>query len=345
MYDFPDDPVVRDLNVLLVGGAVRDLLLGRPIKERDWVVLGATPQSLLALGFQSVGRDFPVFLHPHTQEEFALARTERKVAAGHQGFEFSAHPDVTLEQDLSRRDFTINAMAIDRNGTLHDPFDGHSALQSRTLIPVGKAFREDPLRVFRGARFLAQLDGFSASAQLTNQVPAMASEFATLSVERLWAETVKAFDGHPEKFFQALNQWRIPEHLGLDEFFWETSNPDDSMSHRLADWNANAPDALDWPTRWRAPKELQTLLNDARQWRRQPETRQHLMLTAGVIKDTPRWQRLLAWIERHEDRQRLENAANRARQIQAKQLSDQYTGPALGQALKQAWLSALSDDG
>src|SRR5688500_6707330 len=132
-----------------VGGAVRDELLGLPVKDRDYVVVGATPEEMIQLGFKPVGREFPVFLHPETPEEYALARTERKVGRGYHGFEFHAAPDVTLEQDLARRDLTINAMASDEAGTLIDPFNGRADLQAGVLRHVSSAFAEDPVRIDR----------------------------------------------------------------------------------------------------------------------------------------------------------------------------------------------------
>ncbi len=141
------------MELYLVGGAVRDNLLGRPVTERDWVVVGATPDDLLTRGFRPVGKDFPVFLHPETHEEYALARTERKTAPGYHGFSVYAAPDVTLEEDLLRRDLTINAMARDRGGRLIDPYHGARDLEARWLRHVSPAFAEDPVRILRVARF------------------------------------------------------------------------------------------------------------------------------------------------------------------------------------------------
>ncbi len=149
------------MEVFLVGGAVRDELLGKPVTDRDWVVVGANPEQMLALGYTQVGRDFPVFLHPETHEEYALARTERKSGPGHRGFEVHAGADVTLEQDLARRDLTINAIARTTQGKLIDPFDGERDLRNQCLRHVSDAFSEDPLRVLRVARFAAQLPGFA----------------------------------------------------------------------------------------------------------------------------------------------------------------------------------------
>jgi len=149
----------------MVGGAVRDALLGLPVNDRDWVVVGATPHEMIGAGFLPVGKDFPVFLHPQTREEYALARTERKTARGYHGFTFHAEPDVTLEQDLARRDLTINAIAQDQHGVLVDPFHGQRDLRARVLRHVTDAFREDPVRILRVARFAARFTEFSLAPE------------------------------------------------------------------------------------------------------------------------------------------------------------------------------------
>jgi len=152
------------MKIYVVGGAVRDELLGVPVKDRDYVVVGATPEEMERLGYRPVGRDFPVFLHPQTHEEYALARTERKVARGYKGFSVHAAPDVTLEQDLERRDLTINAMARDPDGALIDPHGGERDLKAKLLRHVGPAFVEDPVRILRVARFAARF-GFSIAPE------------------------------------------------------------------------------------------------------------------------------------------------------------------------------------
>lgn len=206
------------MEVFLVGGAVRDELLGRTVRERDWVVVGADATEMLALGYRQVGRDFPVFLHPTTGEEYALARTERKVGPGHTGFEVHADATVTLEEDLARRDLTINAMARAGNGTLVDPWGGRRDLERRLLRHVSSAFREDPLRVFRVARFAAQLPEFEVAAETRSLIRTMALEdrLSELSAERVWAELDKALDAPaPERFVavlrecQALAPWLV----------------------------------------------------------------------------------------------------------------------------------------
>jgi tRNA nucleotidyltransferase (CCA-adding enzyme) len=199
------------MKVYLVGGAVRDKLLGLKVKERDWVVVGATPEDMERLGFKRVGKDFPVFLHPVTHEEYALARTERKVAPGHRGFVVHADPSVTLEEDLSRRDLTINAMAMDEAGNLIDPFGGLRDLQHRILRHVSDAFVEDPLRVLRVARFAAKLSplGFSVAPETLALMRKMVStgEIDALTPERVWQELKLALATEdPAKFFTVLRE-------------------------------------------------------------------------------------------------------------------------------------------
>ncbi len=200
---------MKDLQCYLVGGAVRDDLLGRPVKDRDWVVVGATAAELERLGYARVGRDFPVFLHPETHEEYALARTERKRGTGHRGFEVHADPEVTLEEDLARRDLTINAMARDAQGGLVDPYGGLADLRARVLRHVSPAFAEDPLRVLRVARFAAQLPGFEVAPETGALMRTMvaAGELDTLSAERIWQEFVRALAApEPERFVAVLRQ-------------------------------------------------------------------------------------------------------------------------------------------
>lgn len=199
------------MKIFLVGGAVRDRLLGLPPGDRDWVVVGETPESMLTLGFKPVGRDFPVFLHPDSGEEYALARTERKSAPGYRGFVVHADPSVTLEEDLQRRDFTINAIAQDADGTLVDPFDGARDIQARVLRHVGPAFIEDPLRVLRAARFMARFAplGFTVSPEtlaLMREIAA-SGELNTLVPERVWQELRRALESaRPSSFLSTLHQ-------------------------------------------------------------------------------------------------------------------------------------------
>lgn len=199
------------MSVFLVGGAVRDQLLNQPYKDGDWVVVGATPKQMLDLGFRQVGKDFPVFLHPETSEEYALARTERKQGHGYHGFDVQASPDVTLEQDLLRRDLTINAIAQAPDGTLIDPYGGQNDLKNRVLRHVSPAFGEDPLRVLRVARFAARLGplGFTVAEETLTLMRDMVSEGEVdhLVAERVWKETERALaDPQPRRYIETLRE-------------------------------------------------------------------------------------------------------------------------------------------
>ncbi|MDI1302445.1 MAG: multifunctional CCA addition/repair protein [bacterium] len=199
------------METYLVGGAVRDQLLGRPVHERDWVVVGARPEDLLTRGFRAVGRDFPVFLHPDSQEEYALARTERKSGSGHTGFICDFSPDITLEEDLVRRDLTVNAMARHPDGALIDPYGGQKDLEARVLRHVSSAFREDPLRVFRVARFAARYAvlGFHIADETMALMQTMAAsgELQSLTPERVWKETERALaEDSPDVYISVLRE-------------------------------------------------------------------------------------------------------------------------------------------
>jgi tRNA nucleotidyltransferase (CCA-adding enzyme) len=201
----------------LVGGAVRDALLGLPVKDRDWVVVGSSPQHMLDAGYLPVGKDFPVFLHPQTHEEYALARTERKTAPGYRGFAIHAAPDVTLEQDLARRDLTINSIAIHQDYTpadgifdqnaIIDPYGGHADLQHKVLRHVTTAFREDPVRILRLARFAARFADFTVAPETTALMQAMVEdgEVDHLVPERVWQEIAKGLmEDRPSRMFEVL---------------------------------------------------------------------------------------------------------------------------------------------
>jgi tRNA nucleotidyltransferase (CCA-adding enzyme) len=203
--------------VYLVGGAVRDALLGLPVQDRDWVVVGSTPEAMLAAGFVAVGRDFPVFLHPHTHEEYALARTERKTAPGYRGFAVHAHPDVTLDEDLARRDLTINSIAIPADTMpasgqfdaelVADPNGGRADLAQRVLRHVTPAFREDPVRILRLARFAARFSDFTVAPETTALMQAMVAdgEVDHLVPERVWQELAKGLmEAQPSRMFEVL---------------------------------------------------------------------------------------------------------------------------------------------
>jgi len=209
------------MQIYTVGGWVRDQLLGRPhaAGDRDWVVVGATPEAMLALGFRPVGRDFPVFLHPQTHEEYALARTERKSAPGYRGFVVHAAPDVTLEQDLARRDLTINAIAMDEAGRLVDPYGGRRDLQARLLRHVGPAFVEDPVRVLRLARFAARFADFGVAPETLELARRIVQqgEADALVPERAWQELARGLmEARPSRMVEVLGQcgllerWAVP---------------------------------------------------------------------------------------------------------------------------------------
>ena len=201
------------MKIYVVGGAIRDALLGLPVQDRDYVVVGATPEQMAAQGFRPVGRDFPVLLHPRTQEEYALARTERKTAAGYHGFQFYYAPDVTLEEDLARRDLTINAMAREvlsdgsLSGPVIDPYDGQADLQARIFRHVGEAFVEDPVRILRLARFAARFDGFVVAPETAALMARMVAlgEVDALVPERVWQELARGLlEAQPSRMLELL---------------------------------------------------------------------------------------------------------------------------------------------
>ncbi len=237
-------PLPQPVRIYRVGGSVRDELLGLPAGDRDWVVVGATPEIMLASGYRPVGKDFPVFLHPETQEEYALARTERKHGRGYRGFEFFATPDVSLEEDLARRDLTINAMARAPDGGLIDPHGGERDLQAGVLRHVSPAFAEDPLRVLRVARFAARF-GFTIADEtlaLMREIVAR-GELDTLAPERVFAEIARGLnEAHPSRMLVALRACNalgilIPE---VDALYGVRSDDDDAGAYteRALDWSA-----------------------------------------------------------------------------------------------------------
>jgi len=197
------------MQIYVVGGAVRDELLGRPNADRDYVVVGATPEAMLAQGFRPVGKDFPVFLDPRNNEEYALARTERKSGRGYHGFTFHTAPDVTLEEDLARRDLTVNAMARASDGSLVDPFGGQDDLRAKVLRHVGAAFAEDPVRILRIARFAARFADFSIAPETLSLMTAMveSGEVDHLVAERVWQELAKGLvEAKPSRMFEVLRE-------------------------------------------------------------------------------------------------------------------------------------------
>lgn len=260
------------MKTYLVGGAVRDQLLGITAHEHDWVVVGASPDELLALGYQPVGKDFPVFLHPETHEEYALARTERKTGPGYTGFEFHAAPDVTLEDDLKRRDLTINAIAQDETGKLIDPYNGQHDIEKRVLRHVSPAFAEDPVRILRVARFAARFAkrGFTIADETIKLMRTMTAkgEVDALVPERVWQELVRALaEPSPTEFFNTLNK---ADALAI--LFPELKQYDTTALERAAEQGASAATRFaillhqlnvasinDLCARYRAPREFSDL--------------------------------------------------------------------------------------
>ena len=200
-------PATTQFKTYIVGGAVRDELLGLPVKDKDYVVVGTTSQAMLDAGYRPVGKDFPVFLHPKTHDEYALARTERKTSAGYKGFTIHASPEVTLEEDLARRDLTINAIAKSSDGKLIDPFNGIKDIQAKTLRHVSAAFAEDPVRILRAARFAARFTDFNVAPETLNLMCQMVQngEVDALVSERVWQELSKGLmESKPSRMFEVL---------------------------------------------------------------------------------------------------------------------------------------------
>ena len=238
------------MKIFEVGGSVRDALLGLQNQDRDYVVVGATPDEMISLGYKPVGADFPVFLHPQTNAEYALARTERKTAPGYQGFVFHTSPDVTLEQDLARRDFTVNAIARDTDGALIDPYNGVSDLNARVLRHVGEAFLEDPVRVLRGARFAARFAalGFQIAPETKTLMQAitLSGELDHLVPERVWQELSRGLmEDRPSVMFEVLRACGALERLlpELDRLF---GVPQPAKSHPEIDTGVHVMMALDY---------------------------------------------------------------------------------------------------
>ncbi len=248
-------PMPAGVRIYSVGGSVRDELLGLPVVDRDWVVVGATPQQMLDLGYRAVGRDFPVFLHPVTHEEYALARTERKSGPGYRGFVVQASPEVTLEDDLARRDLTINAIARDPQGALIDPHCGVADIEARVLRHVSAAFTEDPVRILRMARFAARFAQFTVAPETMALARCMvdAGEVDALVAERVWQELAKGLSEHrPSRMFGVLRDCGalarvLPE---VDRLF---GVPQPDVHHPEVDTGLHVMMALDLAARARAP--------------------------------------------------------------------------------------------
>ena len=218
------------MKIYTVGGAVRDTIMGLPVHDRDYVVVGSTVEEMLSLGFTPVGKEFPVFLHPETKQEYALARTEKKVAPGYRGFVFHASPDVTLEEDLLRRDLTINAMAMSEEGEIIDPFGGRRDIENRVFRHVSEAFAEDPVRILRLARFAARFRDFSVAPETMELMKKMVTdgEVDALVPERVWKELSQGLmESMPSRMIQIMHDCGALERIFPEiEALWEVPQPE-----------------------------------------------------------------------------------------------------------------------
>ncbi|MCE1116944.1 MULTISPECIES: multifunctional CCA addition/repair protein [Pseudomonas] len=359
------------MQIYKVGGAVRDRLLGRPVSDIDWLVVGATVEQMQALGFRPVGADFPVFLHPKTGEEYALARTERKSGRGYGGFTFHASPDVTLEEDLIRRDLTINAMAEDEQGTLYDPYHGKRDLDERTLRHVSPAFAEDPLRVLRVARFAARYAplGFKVAEEtlgLMRQI-AESGELQALTAERSWKEIERALmESEPQVFIEVLRSCG-----GLRELMPELADGLDTLAalHQAA--SQHQPLSVRWACllrglqpaaikalnqRFKTPRECQELAALVGEYAERadhalalaPASLLDMLQKFDVYRRPQRFEDFIAACEMavlgsaYPPGEYLRGAAEAARTVNVKPLLEAgLTGQGLGEALKAERLKAL----
>lgn len=341
------------MKIYLVGGAVRDELLGLPVKERDYVVVGATPEEMVAQGFKPVGKDFPVFLHPQTHEEYALARTERKSGRGYKGFQVYAAPEVTLEEDLQRRDLTINAMAKGEDGVLVDPFGGRKDLQARILRHVSEAFAEDPVRILRVARFAARF-GFQVHEQTMALMRRMvdSGEADFLVPERVWQEFARGLgEAHPERMFDVLersglSRKLLPELQTIPAALSKAS----SLPVRFAVLTWGLSDVTAPCERLRAPNEVRDLAVTAGQVRQKlksstPEGLLELLKRADAFRRPERFADLLEAARLAEpgvDIARIERALKAAAAVDAGAIAAKAPTPVqIPQLIDEARLEAI----
>jgi tRNA nucleotidyltransferase (CCA-adding enzyme) len=340
------------VKVFTVGGAVRDELLGLKVKERDYVVVGATPEEMVKQGFKPVGKDFPVFLHPETHEEYALARTERKSGRGYKGFTVYAAPEITLEEDLKRRDLTINAMAKGQDGALIDPFGGAKDLAAKILRHVSEAFAEDPVRILRVARFAARF-GFAVHPETMALMQRMVKEGEAdyLVPERVWQEFAKGLaEPHAQLMFDVLRQSGVLQKL-LPEVKTIPSSFSGSIAARFA--------RLAWPLeeaqvnvlcdRLRAPNEVRELALTACRCRKKlasstPEALLDLLKTADAFRRPERFAELLQVARLAEpgvDTARIERALRAAVSVDAGEIAKRATGSDIARLIDQARVEAI----
>ena len=353
------------MKIYLVGGAIRDQLLQLEVKERDWVVVGATPQTLMDLGYQPVGKDFPVFLHPETHEEYALARTEKKVAVGYQGFQFNTSPDVTLEEDLKRRDLTINAIAQAENGELIDPYNGQADLKTGYLRHVSSAFSEDPVRLLRVARFACKLPNFKLHPETLQLLKTMVDhgEVAALTAERVWKEWEKALHcPAPQRFLETLDRCNataqlFPELIAsrsdFASFCQQHHNPQQRWAYLCSSLSEDAAKALG--KRYRIPKAyhaLAVLVSRTQQDYltvdcRQAESLLNIIKLTDALRKPDQFKQFLVVcdaIHHCDNRAHCEDALMQLRQVDTQAIQNSgVTGLEFAKALQQARLDALRD--
>ena len=345
------------MKAYVVGGAVRDELLGLPVKDRDYVVVGSTPEEMSKLGYQPVGKDFPVFLHPKTHEEYALARTERKSGRGYKGFTVHAAPEVTLEDDLRRRDLTINAIARDADGSLIDPFGGAKDLKAGVLRHVSEAFAEDPVRILRVARFAARF-GFAVAPETLELMRGMvrSGEADYLVPERVWQEFSKGLaEPHPQKMLEALDEVGLSQKL-LPEVKTRPGRFSGSVPVRFAllAWPLDEAQAEALCARLRAPNEVRELaLLAARNRERlravgsaKPDNLLELLKRADAFRRPERFGELLEAASLAEpgiDASRLERARRAAAAIDAGEIAARAGSPGdIARRIDEARLAAIA---
>jgi tRNA nucleotidyltransferase (CCA-adding enzyme) len=358
------------MKIYLVGGAVRDQLLGLEVRERDFVVVGATADQMLARGFQQVGKDFPVFLHPQTHEEYALARLERKVAKGYAGFNCFADPSVTLEEDLKRRDLSINAIAQAEDGTIIDPFGGRADIEKKQLRHVSEAFVEDPVRILRLARFSARFDEFSLcpSTQGLCQQMVEAGEVDALVAERVWAEMHKALrEPSAWRFFQvlkacgALSIIMKPLNIGgdaLERLSQAPKNASDQLRLAVLLMDQSHEEIRFWGRDIRCPKSVLQVASLLAQYHplypRLDDAEDYWALFKGmdVLRQGDRLAlycracRLFYASLNHElIDHKIHQALNAMRSVNIKPLIEQgFSGQQLGEAIRGAQIQAIAND-
>ena len=338
----------------IVGGAVRDELLGLPVQDRDYVVVGADPAEMLRLGYKAVGADFPVFLHPETHEEYALARTERKSGRGYKGFTVYAAPEVTLEEDLKRRDLTINAMAKAEDGTLIDPFGGRRDLDARVLRHVSDAFAEDPLRILRLARFAARF-GFAVAEETMTLMRRMveSGEADYLVPERVWQELARGLaEPHPELMFEVLERSGFRARLFPEIRVWP-KRFSGSLPVRFAHltWPLSEPQIESLCERLRAPNEVRELALAASRSRnllqaKGAEELLELLKRADAFRRPERFAELLEAARLADasiDTARIERARAAAAAIDAGAIARKADASSIAQRIDEARLNAIRE--